>query len=86
MNGNTRLKLEGGVIGGLIGALVSCAVAFASVSYGYGQLNNRVAENEKKTSCITEVKERLARIETKLERINFHEIEALLASIERKMK
>jgi len=69
MNGNTKLKLQGGIMGGIVGAVVALLIAFASFSYSYGQLNTRVEENEKKVGIVSSIDKRLARVETILERI-----------------
>ena len=66
MNGNTWNKLQGGIIG----VVVTLLVFIGGIAYGYGQLNSRVCENEKKISSMTGLGERLARIEAKLEIIN----------------
>jgi len=66
MNGDTKQRLWGGFIGGILVLLLS----LLSATYGYGQLNNRVCSNEDKLKGMQEVKERLVRVETIVERID----------------
>jgi len=70
MNGETKLKLRGGLVGGVIGVVLTLILTFGTISYGYGQLNGRVFELEKKVECIEDVRERLVRVETIVERID----------------
>ena len=66
MNGDTKLKLKGG----LVGASCMLIIAFGGFAFGYGSLNTRVDGLTKKIACIEEVRERLVRVETIVERID----------------
>ena len=66
MNGETKIKLKAG----LVGAVISLIFALAGIAFGYGQLNSRVDAMESRVSCIEEIRERLARVETLVERID----------------
>ena len=66
MNGETKTRLKAG----LVGAVITLVFALAGIAFGYGQLNNRVDAMESKVSCIEEIRERLVRVETLVERID----------------
>lgn len=66
MNGETKIKLKAG----FIGATVTLIFTLAGIAFGYGQLNNRVDAMESRISCIEEIRERLVRVETLVERID----------------
>lgn len=66
MNGETKIRLKAG----FVGAVISLVLALAGIAFGYGQLNSRVDAMEKKTFCIEEIRERLVRVETLVERID----------------
>jgi len=66
MNGETKIKLKAG----FVGAVISLIFALAGIAFGYGQLNNRVDAMESRISCIEEIRERLVRVETLVERID----------------
>ena len=66
MNGETKTKLKAG----LVGAVITLIFTLAGIAFGYGQLNNRVDAMESKVSCIEEIRERLVRVETLVERID----------------
>jgi len=67
MNGDTKLKLRGG----FYGAVFMLFITLLSFVFGYGVLSNRVEALEEKTDCITEINDRLARIETDVEWIRY---------------
>jgi hypothetical protein len=66
MNGETKTKLKAG----LVGAVITLIFTLAGIAFGYGQLNNRVDAMESRISCIEEIRERLVRVETLVERID----------------
>ncbi|RJP27381.1 MAG: hypothetical protein C4533_07945 [Candidatus Omnitrophota bacterium] len=66
MNGETKIKLKAG----FTGAIITLILTLAGIAFGYGQLNNRVEAMEKRISCIEEIRERLVRVETLVERID----------------
>ena len=66
MNGETKIRLKAG----LVGAVITLIFTLAGIAFGYGQLNNRVDAMESKVSCIEEIRERLVRVETLVERID----------------
>jgi hypothetical protein len=66
MNGETKIRLKAG----LVGATITLIFALAGIAFGYGQLNNRVDSMESRVSCIEEIRERLVRVETLVERID----------------
>lgn len=66
MNGETKIRLKAG----FVGAVISLVLALAGIAFGYGQLNSRVDAMETKTHCIEEIRERLVRVETLVERID----------------
>jgi translation elongation factor EF-1beta len=45
-------------------------LTLTGIAFGYGQLNNRVDVMESRVSCIEEIRERLVRVETLVERID----------------
>ena len=66
MNGETKTRLKAG----LVGAVITLIFTLAGIAFGYGQLNSRVDAMESRISCIEEIRERLARLETLVERID----------------
>ena len=66
MNGETKIRLKAG----LVGAAITLVFTLAGIAFGYGQLNSRVDAMESRISCIEEIRERLARLETLVERID----------------
>jgi len=66
MNGETKIRLKAG----LVGAAITLVFTLAGIAFGYGQLNNRVDSMESRVSCIEEIRERLVRVETLVERID----------------
>jgi len=66
MNGETKTRLKSG----LVGAAITLILTLTGIAFGYGQLNNRVDAMESKVSCIEEIRERLVRVETLVERID----------------
>jgi translation elongation factor EF-1beta len=66
MNGETKIKLKAG----FVGAVISLIFTLAGIAFGYGQLNSRVDAMESRVSCIEEIRERLVRVETLVERID----------------
>lgn len=66
MNGEAKIRLKSG----LIGAVITLVFTLAGIAFGYGQLNNRVDAMESRISCFEEIRERLARVETLVERID----------------
>lgn len=66
MNGETKIRLKAG----FVGAAITLIFTFAGIAFGYGQLNNRVDAMESRISCIEEIRERLVRVETLVERID----------------
>jgi len=66
MNGETKTRLKAG----LVGAVITLVFALAGIAFGYGQLNSRVDAMESRVSCIEEIRERLTRVETLVERID----------------
>ena len=66
MNGETKIRLKAG----LVGAAITLVFTLAGIAFGYGQLNNRVDAMESRVSCIEEIRERLVRVETLVERID----------------
>ena len=70
MNGNTKHKLQGGLIGGVVGVIATLLIIFGHFTYSYGQLNNRVDEIEKKADKIVMIDQRLAVIEAAVKRID----------------
>jgi len=66
MNGETKIRLKAG----FVGAVISLVLALTGIAFGYGQLNSRVDVMEAKTRCIEEIRERLVRVETLVERID----------------
>ena len=66
MNGETKTKLKAG----FVGATITLIFTFAGIAFGYGQLNSRVDAMELRVSCIEEIRERLVRVETLVERID----------------
>lgn len=66
MNGETKIRLKSG----FIGAVISLILTLWGIAFGYGQLNNRVDAMESKVNCIGEIRERLVRVETLVERID----------------
>jgi translation elongation factor EF-1beta len=66
MNGETKMKLKAG----LVGAVITLIFTLAGIAFGYGQLNSRVDAMESRVSCIEEIRERLVRVETLVERID----------------
>jgi hypothetical protein len=66
MNGETKIKLKAG----FVGAVITLVFTLAGIAFGYGQLNSRVDAMESRISCIEEIRERLARLETLVERID----------------
>ncbi len=66
MNGETKIRLKAGIVG----AVITLVFALAGIAFGYGQLNSRVEAMELRTSCIEEIRERLVRVETLVERID----------------
>lgn len=81
MNGDTKLKLRGG----LIGAVLTLFLTLASLAYGYGQVNSRLQEVENKADCIQEVRERLVSIESDVKWIkrnsNFQKMSTTLSTL-----
>ncbi len=66
MNGETKIKLKAG----FVGAVISLIFTLTGIAFGYGQLNSRVDTMESRVSCIEEIRERLVRVETLVERID----------------
>ena len=66
MNGETKIRLKAG----LVGAVITLIFALAGIAFGYGQLNSRVDAMESRVSCIEDIRERLVRVETLVERID----------------
>lgn len=66
MNGETKIRLKAG----LIGAVLTLILALTGIAFGYGQLNSRVDAMELRTSCIEDIRERLVRVDTLVERID----------------
>ena len=66
MNGGTKIRLKSG----LVGAAITLIFTLAGIAFGYGQLNNRVDAMESRVSCIEDIRERLVRVETLVERID----------------
>lgn len=66
MNGETKIRLKAG----LTGVVITLILTLAGIAFGYGQLNNRVDAMETRISCIEEIRERLVRVETLVERID----------------
>lgn len=66
MNGEVKLKLKAG----LLGAALTLVLALAGFAFGYGQLNSRVNAMESRVNCIEDIRERLVRVETVVERID----------------
>jgi len=66
MNGETKVRLKAG----LVGASITLILTLTGIAFGYGQLNNKVESMESRISCIEEIRERLVRVETVVERID----------------
>jgi len=66
MNGEIKVRLKAG----LLGAVITLVFTLAGIAFGYGQLNNRVDAMESRVSCIEDIRERLVRVETLVERID----------------
>lgn len=66
MNGETKTRLKAG----FVGAAITLIFTLAGIAFGYGQLNSRVDAMESRVSCIEEIRERLAKVETLVERID----------------
>ena len=66
MNGNVKIRLKAG----LLGAVITLILALAGFAFGYGQLNSRVNTMESRVNCIEDIRERLVRVETLVERID----------------
>ena len=66
MNGDTKLRLQGA----FWGAVLAFAIFLLSATFGYGHLNGRVEGIEQRISCIEDIRERLIKVETIVERID----------------
>jgi len=66
MNGETKIRLKAG----LVGAAITLVFTLVGIAFGYGQLNSRVNVMESRVSCIEDIRERLVRVETLVERID----------------
>lgn len=66
MNGEIKVRLKAG----LLGAVITLVFTLAGIAFGYGQLNNRVDAMESRVGCIEDIRERLVRVETLVERID----------------
>ncbi len=66
MNGETKIRLKAG----FVGATITLILTLTGIAFGYGQLNSRVDAMESRVSCIEEIRERLVRVETLVERID----------------
>ena len=67
MNGDTKLKLRGGLVGAFIGAFVVLFITLVGAVYGYGQLNNKVDTIEGRMFAIQDMRDRLVRVENNVE-------------------
>lgn len=63
MNGETRNRIQGA----LIGAIITFVIFLLTATFGYGHLNGRVDGVVKRINCIEDIRERLARVETKID-------------------